>query len=107
MRNYSISYVTVGVFVTAMVVALVVAVALIGGRTGPRDSRSSRKVSAARLDMFLNTFSRISGGMYAMAAARALLKHTKLTAGEIARDALQIAADICIYTNSSITVEEI
>jgi ATP-dependent HslUV protease subunit HslV len=48
-----------------------------------------------------------SGGMYAMAAARALLKHTKLTAGEIARGALQIAADICIYTNSSITVEEI
>ena len=37
MRNYSISYVTVGVFVTAMVAALVVAVALIAGRTGPRD----------------------------------------------------------------------
>jgi phospholipid/cholesterol/gamma-HCH transport system substrate-binding protein len=37
MRNYSISYVTVGVFVSAMVVALVVAVALIAGRTGPRD----------------------------------------------------------------------
>ena len=38
MRNYSISYVTVGVFVTAMVVALVVTVALIAGRTGPRDT---------------------------------------------------------------------
>ncbi|HVZ01815.1 MAG TPA: MlaD family protein [Dongiaceae bacterium] len=38
MRNYSISYVTVGVFVSAMVVALVVVVALIAGRTGPRDA---------------------------------------------------------------------
>jgi phospholipid/cholesterol/gamma-HCH transport system substrate-binding protein len=37
MRNYSISYVTVGIFVSAMVVALVVAVALLAGRTGPRD----------------------------------------------------------------------
>ena len=37
MRNYSISYVTVGVFVTAMIVALVVTLTLIAGRTGPRD----------------------------------------------------------------------
>jgi ATP-dependent HslUV protease subunit HslV len=48
-----------------------------------------------------------SGGMYALAAARAMIKHTQLTAAEIAREALQTAADICIYTNSSITVEEI
>jgi phospholipid/cholesterol/gamma-HCH transport system substrate-binding protein len=40
MRNYSISYVTVGVFVTAMIVALIVAIGLIAGRTGPRDGYS-------------------------------------------------------------------
>jgi ATP-dependent HslUV protease subunit HslV len=48
-----------------------------------------------------------SGGMYATAAARALIKHSKLSAAEVAREALEIAADICIYTNSSISVEEI
>jgi ATP-dependent HslUV protease subunit HslV len=48
-----------------------------------------------------------SGGMYATAAARAMVKHSQLSAADIAREALQIAADICIYTNSNITVEEI
>lgn len=49
-----------------------------------------------------------SGGPYARAAARALCKHSKgLSASEIAREALQIASDICIYTNDHITVEEI
>lgn len=48
-----------------------------------------------------------SGSMFALSAARALMKHTKLTAKEIAEEALQIAADICIYTNSDIVVEEI
>ena len=48
-----------------------------------------------------------SGSMFALAAARALLSHTKLTAVEIAKEALQIASDICIYTNSDIVVEEI
>ncbi|SFR01631.1 ATP-dependent protease subunit HslV [Desulfoscipio geothermicus] len=46
-----------------------------------------------------------SGGPYALAAARAMLKHTPLSAGEIAREALAIAADICVYTNNQITVE--
>jgi ATP-dependent HslUV protease subunit HslV len=46
-----------------------------------------------------------SGGPYALAAARALLKHTELTAEEIVREALSIAADICIYTNRELTVE--
>ena len=46
-----------------------------------------------------------SGGPYAQAAARAMLAHTELGAAEIVREALQIAADICIYTNDSITVE--
>jgi len=48
-----------------------------------------------------------SGGGYALAAARALLQNTELPAGEIARRALEIAADLCIYTNHQITLEEI
>ncbi len=48
-----------------------------------------------------------SGGGYAMAAARALLRHTEFPAAEIAREALGIAAEICIYTNDRITVVEI
>lgn len=48
-----------------------------------------------------------SGSMYALAAARALIKHTSLSAKEIATEALQIAAEICIYTNSDIIVEEL
>lgn len=48
-----------------------------------------------------------SGGPYALAAARALAAHTDLEAGAIAEKALQIAASICIYTNSNIVVEEL
>ena len=48
-----------------------------------------------------------SGSMYALSAARALINHTDLTAPEIAREALKIAAEICIYTNGDIIVEEI
>ncbi|HSP77160.1 MAG TPA: ATP-dependent protease subunit HslV, partial [Myxococcaceae bacterium] len=48
-----------------------------------------------------------SGGSYALAAARALLAHTQLPAREVAIQAMQIAADICIYTNSNITIEEL
>lgn len=48
-----------------------------------------------------------SGGSYALAAARALLKHSNLTASEIAREALEIAAGICVFTNNHITVEEL
>jgi len=48
-----------------------------------------------------------SGGPYALAAARALMRNTKLSAREIALAALEIAAEICIYTNDAITVEEI
>lgn len=48
-----------------------------------------------------------SGSMYALSAARALMKHTELSAKEIAQEALGIAAEICIYTNSDIVVEEI
>ncbi|HEY0427840.1 MAG TPA: ATP-dependent protease subunit HslV [Pyrinomonadaceae bacterium] len=48
-----------------------------------------------------------SGSMYALAAARALIKHTELTAKQIAIESLRIASEICIYTNSEIMVEEI
>ena len=48
-----------------------------------------------------------SGGAYALAAARALLAHTDLTAETIAREALIIAAGLCVYTNDQITVETI
>lgn len=48
-----------------------------------------------------------SGGPYALAAARALVKHSDLPAAEIVQQALEIAADICVYTNSHITVEEL
>ena len=48
-----------------------------------------------------------SGGAFAIAAARAMAKHSKLGAREIAQEAMRIAADICIYTNSSFTIEEL
>ena len=48
-----------------------------------------------------------SGGPYALAAARALCQNTNLSAGEIAREAMKIAAGICVYTNENIIVEEI
>jgi ATP-dependent HslUV protease subunit HslV len=48
-----------------------------------------------------------SGGPYALAAARVLVKHTGLSAAEIAREALKAAAGICVYTNEQITVEEL
>ncbi len=47
-----------------------------------------------------------SGGAYALASARALVANTDLSAGEVVRRSLAIAADICIYTNTNITVLE-
>jgi ATP-dependent HslUV protease subunit HslV len=48
-----------------------------------------------------------SGGPYALAAARALVRFTDLPASQIATEALSIAAEICVYTNDQITVEEL
>ena len=48
-----------------------------------------------------------SGGAFAVAAARALVKHTKLAPAEIVREALEITAKICIYTNSKFEIEVI
>jgi ATP-dependent HslUV protease subunit HslV len=48
-----------------------------------------------------------SGGPFALAAARALLAHTDLSAREIALEAIKISADICVYTNQQITLEEL
>ena len=48
-----------------------------------------------------------SGGAYAMAAAKALARHTDLPAQQIAEEAMRIAASICIYSNDKITVESL
>jgi len=48
-----------------------------------------------------------SGGPYAVAAARALSRHSALTARQIVEEAMAIAAGICIYTNTSLTIEEL
>jgi len=48
-----------------------------------------------------------SGGPFALSAARALLRHSRLSAAEIAKESMRIAAEICIYTNDRITLEEI
>ncbi|WP_320409068.1 ATP-dependent protease subunit HslV [Candidatus Kryptobacter tengchongensis] len=48
-----------------------------------------------------------SGGSYALAAARVLVKHSNLSAREIVEEALKVAADICIYTNHNIVIEEL
>jgi ATP-dependent HslUV protease subunit HslV len=48
-----------------------------------------------------------SGGPYALAAARALIRYSDLPATDIAREAVKIASEICIYTNDHITVEEL
>ncbi len=48
-----------------------------------------------------------SGSMFALASARALVKHTSLSARDIAEESLKIASEICIYTNSALIVEEI
>lgn len=45
-----------------------------------------------------------SGGAYAQAAARALLEHTSMPAADVARESLRIAGEICVYTNTNITV---
>jgi len=48
-----------------------------------------------------------SGGPFALAAARAMIRYSDLAATEIARESLKIAAEICIYTNDRITIEEL
>ncbi len=48
-----------------------------------------------------------SGGPYALAAARAMVKHSKLSAKEIAEESILLASQICVFTNDQIVVEEI
>ena len=48
-----------------------------------------------------------SGGSYALAAARALVRHSEMDARSICEAAMKIAAEICVYTNDSLTIEEI
>ena len=46
-----------------------------------------------------------SGGMYALSAARAMTKHTQMSAEDIAREAILIAGEVCIYTNTNVVIE--
>ena len=48
-----------------------------------------------------------SGSNFALAAARALIRHTELPATEIAREAMRVAAEICVFTNERLTLEEL
>lgn len=48
-----------------------------------------------------------SGSNYALAAARALMAHTEMSAADIAKESMKIAASICIYTNDRLTIEEL
>lgn len=48
-----------------------------------------------------------SGGNYALAAARALIRNTKMSAKNIAIEAMKVASEICVFTNDHITVEEV
>lgn len=48
-----------------------------------------------------------SGGMYALSAARALLRNTELSAADIAREAMKVAGEICVYTNHEVVLEEV
>ena len=48
-----------------------------------------------------------SGGPFALAAARALAKHTAMTAKEIVEEAMRLAGQICIFTNDYVTIEEL
>ena len=48
-----------------------------------------------------------SGSNFALAAARALMRHTELPAAEIAREAMRVAAEICVFTNDRLTLEEL
>lgn len=48
-----------------------------------------------------------SGGMYALAAARALMKHSRLAIKDLALESMRVATEICIYTNANFTVEEL
>ncbi len=48
-----------------------------------------------------------SGGNYALSAAKALMKNTKMSAKEIAVESMTVASDICVFTNSNLTIEEL
>ena len=48
-----------------------------------------------------------SGGNYALAAARALMRHTELDARQIVEQSMAIAAELCVYTNDNLTIEEL
>ncbi len=92
--------------------------------TGFRDDKYARKLEAFMIVADKDTLLMVSGngdiiepengilatgsgGSFAQAAALALIENTNLTASEIAKKAINIAADICIYTNHNVTCEEV
>ena len=68
---------------------------------------STLRIAAVALAAALPMCAIGSGGAYALAAARALVKHSKLGTKDLALEAMRIASEICIYTNENFTVEEI
>jgi ATP-dependent HslUV protease subunit HslV len=48
-----------------------------------------------------------SGGPFALSAARALCRHTSLSAGDVAKESLRIASEICVFTNNNVVIEEL
>src|SRR5579885_707417 len=89
-----------------------------GGRTAPCGTWRPLIVADAKSTLILSGNGDViepddglvaigSGGPYALSAARALLKHSKLNAKDLAMEAMRIASEICIYTNANFTVEEL
>ena len=88
-------------------------------RTGARSNAESMMIVANKENLFILTSvgdvlepddgvcAIGSGGNYALSAAKALLKNTDLTAKEIAIKSMEIATDICVFTNSNYVVEEV
>ena len=72
-----------------------------------RATRSSSPATATSIEPEHDLIAIGSGGPFAQAAARALLRNTDLDARAIVEQALSIAADICIYTNRNLTIEEL
>ena len=72
-----------------------------------RSDKILRRLEAMIIVADKNTLLLISGGNYALAAAKAFVENKKLSVSQIVERSLKIASDICIYTNNNIMIEEI